>query len=148
MPAWKKNISNNNNKILISQDTSARYLFHTCQDPSSEENECFQVRQLCQKCFSLLSIWVCSERKEFAPLGSILFPFTADPFQFVLGVQESKQKATNIVSLVKMAWKPTKCIWQLPLTVKYTSIVKCYVIKNVKVEKHIKNQKHSAYREE
>ena len=42
-------------------------------------------------------------RKKLAPYGSKFFPFRVDPFQKGLGVQESKQEVTKVISLAKMA---------------------------------------------
>ena len=53
---------------------------------------------------------VYSVRKVFAHLWSIFLPFRVDPFSEGLGVQESKQEVTQVVSLLKKWWKIYKGI--------------------------------------
>ena len=45
--------------------------------------------------------------------GSKLFPFRVEPFLQGIGVQESKQTLTKVVSLVKNGGKSTECISSL-----------------------------------
>ena len=57
-----------------------------------------QGRQKCQNYFASLLKGVYSKRKEFAPLGSQIFPFRVDTFSDRLNMLECKQKLTKIIS--------------------------------------------------
>ena len=51
-----------------------------------------------------------STRKTFARTGRKFFPCGVNPFQKGIGVQESKQEDTKVVSLVRNGRKFAKCI--------------------------------------